>query len=68
MVPTGNIDLAPTALALLGLPVPDGVNGGVIDEAFTYGPDVDVVEVDTREISASATWSGGSYVVILQKF
>ncbi len=66
-VPTGNIDLAPTALALLGLPVPDGMDGRVIDEAFTDGPDIDAVEVDTREITATATGSGRNYVVILQK-
>jgi arylsulfatase A-like enzyme len=66
-VPTGNIDLASTALALLGLPVPDGMDGRVIGEAFTNGPDIEAVEVDTREITAGTTWSGGSYIVILQK-
>ena len=36
--PTGNADLAPTLLRLLGLPVPAGMTGRVIDEAFEDGP------------------------------
>ncbi len=35
--PTGNIDLTPTALRLLGLPVPDYMDGRVIGEALLDG-------------------------------
>ena len=32
--PTGNVDLAPTVLRLLGIPVPDHMEGRVLDEAL----------------------------------
>ena len=37
--PTGNVDIAPTVLGLLGLPIPDDMNGRVIAEALVNGPD-----------------------------
>lgn len=37
-VPTGNVDVAPTVLRLLGLPVPASMTGRVIEEAFRSGP------------------------------
>jgi arylsulfatase A-like enzyme len=37
-VPTGNVDLAPTVLRLLGLPAPPTMAGRVITEAFVDGP------------------------------
>ena len=43
-VPSGNIDLAPTVLALLGLPPVEGAEGRVLDEALSTGPDPAQVE------------------------
>jgi arylsulfatase A-like enzyme len=37
-VPTGNVDLAPTLLHLLGLPPPATMTGRVIHEALRHGP------------------------------
>ena len=37
--PTGNVDLAPTVLRLLGLDVPSHMDGRVVDEALVGGPD-----------------------------
>ena len=37
--PTGNVDIAPTVLNLLGLPIPDGMDGRAIVEALVSGPD-----------------------------
>ena len=37
--PTGNVDIAPTVLNLLGLPIPEDMDGRVIDEALAGGPD-----------------------------
>jgi len=37
-VPTSNVDLAPTLLRLLGLPVPQTMTGRVIEEGLKSGP------------------------------
>jgi len=37
--PTGNIDVAPTILHLLGLKSPNGTDGRVLNEAFTGAPE-----------------------------
>jgi arylsulfatase A-like enzyme len=65
-VPTGNIDLAPTALAMLGLPVPDTMDGRVLEEALVDGPEPAAVEVRTREDTAETAWDGGSYRLIVR--
>ncbi|OLD19721.1 MAG: hypothetical protein AUJ01_05435 [Acidobacteria bacterium 13_1_40CM_3_65_5] len=44
-VPTGNVDLAPTLLRLLGLPVPTTMTGRVIEEALRDGPPLSSVQV-----------------------
>ena len=36
--PTGNVDIAPTVLELLGLPIPDDMDGRAIVEALANGP------------------------------
>lgn len=38
-VPTANVDIAPTLLRLLGIPVPRGMTGRVLEEALRNGPD-----------------------------
>ena len=43
-VPSGNIDVAPTILRLLGLPGGEAMDGRVLDEALAGGPDPDSVE------------------------
>ena len=43
-VPSGNIDLAPTVLGLLGLPPAAGMEGRVLAEATSGGPDPAEVE------------------------
>lgn len=43
-VPSGNIDLAPTVLNLLGLPLDDGMEGRALEEALCSGPDPAGVE------------------------
>jgi arylsulfatase A-like enzyme len=45
--PAGNVDVTPTILALLGLPM-DGLDGRVLEEALGDGPDPERVEVETR--------------------
>ncbi len=66
-VPTANVDLAPTILALLGLSVPESMDGRVLSEAVHGGPDPSEVPVTTRQYIAETEWTGGRYRVMLQK-
>ena len=59
--PAGNVDVTPTILALLGLPV-DGLDGRVLEEALSDGPDPERQEVETRTHVAGA----GSYRAAVQ--
>jgi len=43
-VPSGNIDVAPTILNLLGLPGGDAMDGRVLAEALAGGPDPETVD------------------------
>ena len=45
-IPTGNVDLAPTLLQLLGVPVPPTMTGRVIREGLREGPTVSSVRVE----------------------
>jgi len=45
-VPTGNVDLAPTLLKLLGVKIPPSMSGRVIEEALRNGPPIASVTVD----------------------
>ena len=49
--PTGNVDLAPTALRILGLPGGESMDGRVLEEALVDGPDPDSVESHTETFS-----------------
>jgi arylsulfatase A-like enzyme len=51
--PVGNVDVAPTILALLGIEG-DGLDGRVLREALTGGPDEEQVPVATRVHTAEA--------------
>jgi phosphonoacetate hydrolase len=55
-LPAGVIDLAPTVLALLGLPPLPDADGRALTESFTDGPAAATVAVTTTEI---ATLPGG---------
>ena len=46
--PTGNVDVAPTVLGLLGLPIPDDMEGRAIVEALVDGPDSMESTTDTH--------------------
>jgi arylsulfatase A-like enzyme len=61
-VPAGNVDVAPTILALLGIDERDGMDGRVLVEAFARGPDEAQVAVHTRVHTVEA----GAYRAALQ--
>lgn len=59
--PTGNVDIAPTVLRLLGLAAPRSMTGRVIGEAFRDGPAPSALAID-RSTAVAAT-PDGSYRV-----
>ena len=60
-VPSGNVDLAPTILRLLGLGGGDQMDGRVLWEALTEGPDPSDVEVSVAPHDAERQVGGGVY-------
>jgi predicted AlkP superfamily pyrophosphatase or phosphodiesterase len=60
-VPSGNVDFAPTLLRLLGIPAPASMQGRVLDEAFTGGPEPQSARM--RSVEHSVKTADGSYVL-----
>ncbi len=60
--PVGNVDVAPTILAALGIDDRDGMDGRVLIEALAGGPDAEQVAVETRTDIVDA----GGYRAALQ--
>ncbi|HEU4367684.1 MAG TPA: alkaline phosphatase family protein, partial [Methylomirabilota bacterium] len=60
--PAGNVDVAPTILALLGIEERDGMDGRVLAEALAGGPDEAQAAADTRVYTAGT----GAYRAALQ--
>ena len=52
-VPTGNVDIAPTLLHLLGLPVPSSMTGRVMSEALRQGPPPSAMAVERTRVTVS---------------
>jgi len=61
-VPTANVDLAPTLLKLLGLPVPETMTGRPIEEGLVNGPASESIPV--AHSTESAKNADGSYEVV----
>jgi arylsulfatase A-like enzyme len=60
-VPTGNVDLAPTLLHLLGMNVPSSMTGRVIEEALRNGPAIESVHVE--RLTEMVTSPDGHYTL-----
>jgi arylsulfatase A-like enzyme len=60
-VPTSNVDLAPTILKMLGLPVPASMTGRVIEEGLRSGPMPGSIRVE-HAIETAKTTDGGYQV------
>ena len=59
--PTGNVDLAPTALRILSLPGGESMDGRVLEEALVDGPDPDSVELNTETFRAERELGHAKY-------
>ncbi len=57
-IPAGNIDITPTVLDLLGLDVPDDIDGRALREAYHEGS-ADTAIPDAREVTLTSTNSEG---------
>ncbi len=66
-VPTGNVDLAPTVLHLLGVPPSEAMEGRVLSELLVDGPAPASVEVRRHQARAEAVWDGGRYRLVLHQ-
>ena len=60
-LPTGNVDVAPTVLSLLGLGAPLGVEGRILEEAMSGAAQIASPSFDTREHAAARTLPCGEY-------
>ncbi len=60
-IASGNTDIAPTILQILGLPGAGSMDGRVLREALIDGPNPDLVNTSTRTYQAEQPISGGTY-------
>jgi arylsulfatase A-like enzyme len=54
-VPTSNVDLAPTLLALKGITDVKGLDGRILLEALKGGPDEEQIPTETRTFMTETT-------------
>ena len=47
-VPSGNVDIAPTICRVLGIPIPESMDGRVLEEALNGGPEPRYVRTERR--------------------
>lgn len=66
-VPTGNVDLAPTILSLLGVPLPESMQGRVLEELLREGPDPYAVEVQIERFETDPVGWSDSYRMVLER-
>ena len=59
--PTGNVDIMPTVLRVLGVKAPDVMDGRVVEEALVGGPDPASVDWSTDIHKSERQVKGGVY-------
>jgi hypothetical protein len=64
-LPTGNIDVAPTILAILGVTQPGGSDGRVLYEALN-GVDYDAPKPEMKRMEATHRLPGGTWTQFIQ--
>jgi arylsulfatase A-like enzyme len=66
-IPSGNVDVVPTSLALLGLPAPDGLDGRVLEEALATGPQPGEMPLESEPVEATAELGGVAYHLVVYR-
>ena len=66
-VPTGNIDIVPTVLTLIGASLPVDLDGRVLFEVFSTGPDPDEIGVVSDPITVVALLEGLRYQLTVNR-
>jgi arylsulfatase A-like enzyme len=64
-LPTGNVDLAPTILRILGITAPQQLDGRVLSEAMA-NIDMPALKPETKTIEAAKDFSSGTWRQSLQ--
>ena len=59
--PSGNVDVTPTILRLLGVDAPAGMDGRALEEALVDGPALDEVEWSSETLVADRDLATGAY-------
>ncbi|HEX6227636.1 MAG TPA: alkaline phosphatase family protein [Chryseolinea sp.] len=62
-LPTSNVDLAPTILAIHELPIPPSMNGRVMHELLVNGSGESGTKVKKHQVNSSTQIPGGKYTV-----
>lgn len=65
-VPSSNVDIVPTVLALYHLQAPAAMDGRVLSELFKKTADKPVVLVDVQTVETKAAYQGGTYNLLLE--
>ena len=66
-VPTGNVDLAPTILYLLGLSLPESMDGRIMHELLVDGPDPESISVQIDRYETGPVEWDPDYKMTLEK-
>jgi arylsulfatase A-like enzyme len=64
-LPSGNVDLAPTILRILGITPPQRLDGRILSEAMV-NKDAAMLKPETRKIEATKGFSAGTWRQSLQ--
>lgn len=65
-LPTSNVDIAPTVLAIHNIPIPSSMDGRVVNELLIKG-DSKQLKVKKETVKATAAFPGGSYTFTLER-
>ena len=66
-LPTSNVDIAPTILAIHNLTIPTSMDGRVLDELLTDSKNTAKVKAKKEVLTTSASFAGGKYNLALHR-